>query len=110
MAITAGNSLLDQALGGASELVLHRGPRPLAGIEYRQPQRPVVVQDRAQVVPADALSASDGVLEHQVAILVVLGEDPVTHKMENMILVAAELLLERGEGGRFEPLQVHQAA
>ena len=68
------------------------------------------MQQGAQELAIHRLGRPSLPLEEQLAILALLVEIAVADEMENVILPAAQTLLQGEQGGRFQALHLHQAA
>jgi len=103
------DALLHQALGGAGERVVAAGAPALAGVQDRQAQRALVVQDRPQVLPAHRAAPARLVLQDQHPVLGLRVEGPVADEVEDVVLAAAQTLLESSQRSLFDPFDCDQA-
>ena len=102
--MTAGNALLHETLRRAGERIRSRCSGAFAGIQDRDAKRLVVVEQHAEELTVDFVTALVLGLQDQDAFLQCLVEFPVADEMKDVIGLAPKPVLERLQARAIQPL------
>jgi hypothetical protein len=105
-----GDALLHETLRGAGKRIGARGARPFARVQHGEAQRPMVVEQRADELSADATAAFLRILENQHTILLLFVEAAVSDEVEDVVLPLTQAALQLGQRRVLLPLDLDQPA
>ena len=84
--------------------------RALARVQHGQPERALIAHERSERLAAHRFPAAVRAGQQQEAVAGVLVKRAVAEKVQDVVLLLEQLLLQRGDGRRFETVDRHNLA